>query len=541
MKRSVLFFVLLIVFPSALYAQERENVARECVLFELFTGVRCQYCPAAANAVAQLLEEGKAIAPVAFHTSAFSTADYYTTETNARASFYGINSYPTLKTDGLLSHSGGGSASETNYNVYLSRYNQRINQPSPFTIDLTCEPGSDGQWTVHCTVNQVGECSATNVKVMIALTQCNIDVAWMGMNGLHHVCRDLIPSQQGTAFVGPSMTLDYPFEMNWPKQDCYLTAWVQSFSGNKEVFQAVRLSLDLDLDYDLVMKEVKYYSPTNCSGEIRPTLTVQSLSNEVINSFQAVAYADGMEVYREDWSGTLNEGEVIDFQMSTFEMGDCSQLVIKVENPNGHDDGYEFDNGKAVAFETPVTIDGYLKMQVKSDQNPEENVVQIIEVATGEVVQEFHFDLPGHAYIEEFNVLNAGCYRIKILDLAGNGLNTGLFRFLDSSGNQLIKVNNSTDFTDEYIYEFYCDGTVTVDELEAVEAALYPNPSKGKFFLSLGEGEWRVEVFDITGRQVFQAQSFVRGDIELIGCGEGVYFLKAYQGDREIVRKVMIY
>lgn len=541
MKKTSIILALFALLGGSLYAQNRDNVARECVLFELFTGVRCPYCPAAANAVAQLLEEGKAIAPVAYHTSAFSTADYYTTETNARANFYGITAYPTLKADGLFMYEGGGSASETNYAPYLSRYNQRINQASPFTIDLSCDPGADGQWTVHCTVNQVGECSATNVKVMIALTQCNINVAWMGMNGLHHVCRDLIPSQQGTTFVGPAMTFDYPFEMNWPKQDCYLTAWVQNFSGNKEVYQAVRLSLDLNLDYDLVMEDVKYYSTTNCSGMIRPTVNVSSFSNEEINSFQIVALADGIEMHRETWNGSLLKGENVDFQLSEFEIGNCSELHLKVVDPNGHEDEYEADNDLLVAMEDVHTIDGYLKMQVKADQKPEENIIQIIEVATGEIVYEFHFDTPGHVYQEDLNVLNAGCYRIKILDTGGDGVTTGLFRFSDSAGNLLVKVNNTTDFTNEYTYEFYCDGTISVEETEAEETVLYPNPSKGKFFLSLEEGEWRVEVYDITGRQVFGANKFAQGDVELVGCEEGVYFLKASNGVREIVRKVMIY
>lgn len=125
-------------------AQTKDNVARECVLFEVFTGVQCPYCPAAANGIAQLLEEGKAIAPVAYHTSAFSRPEYYTNETEARASYYGITSYPTLKADGLLTFSGGGGASESNYSTYLSRYNQRINQTSPFTIDLSMEPAENG-------------------------------------------------------------------------------------------------------------------------------------------------------------------------------------------------------------------------------------------------------------------------------------------------------------------------------------------------------------------------------------------------------------
>ena len=121
MKKSILFFIVAMMLMPAMSAQTKENVARECVLFELFTGVRCPYCPAAANAVAQMLDEGLPIAPVAYHTTAFSTADYYTNETNARANYYGITSYPTLKADGTLTMSGGGSASESNYSLSLSR------------------------------------------------------------------------------------------------------------------------------------------------------------------------------------------------------------------------------------------------------------------------------------------------------------------------------------------------------------------------------------------------------------------------------------
>ena len=62
MKKTILFFALALgMLPMALEAQTK-NVARECVLFELFTGVRCPYCPAAANGVAQMLDEGLAIA-----------------------------------------------------------------------------------------------------------------------------------------------------------------------------------------------------------------------------------------------------------------------------------------------------------------------------------------------------------------------------------------------------------------------------------------------------------------------------------------------
>ena len=105
--KKLLFSVVAILLFGSLSAQ---NVARECVLFEVFTGVNCPYCPAAANGISEMLEEGLAIAPVAIHTSAFSTPDFYTGETNARANFYGIGSYPTLKADGILTKAGASSS-----------------------------------------------------------------------------------------------------------------------------------------------------------------------------------------------------------------------------------------------------------------------------------------------------------------------------------------------------------------------------------------------------------------------------------------------
>lgn len=74
------FYLTLSAFIMLCCTITAQNVARECVLFEIFTGVNCPYCPAAANGIAQMLEEGLSIAPVAVHTSAFSTDAFYTQE-----------------------------------------------------------------------------------------------------------------------------------------------------------------------------------------------------------------------------------------------------------------------------------------------------------------------------------------------------------------------------------------------------------------------------------------------------------------------------
>jgi hypothetical protein len=539
--KKLFLSVVVMFFMSTVFAQTKDNVARECVLFEIFTGVRCPYCPAAANGIAQMMEEGLAIAPVAYHTTAFSTEEYYTNETNARANYYSISSYPTLKADGVKGMSGGGNANENMYSYYMNYYNQRINVPSPFTIDLSYEPVDGTSCRVNCTVTQVGDCNGSDVRVFIALTQSNIDVGWQGMQGLHHVCRDMIPTQTGTLFTGPTMTISETFEMHWPKEDCYLTAWVQNYSGGtKEVYQAVRMSMALDLDYDIALKSVENVVTQNCSGIQQPKMTVKNLGNQTITFFDLCAF-DGHEDHRQSWHGSLPKGASVTVTMDEFVAAPCDALHFYAVMPNGEGDQYLPDNFIHVALEDVPEIDGYLKMQLKTGSHPQNIRVQIIETESGEEVNSYTFDQANHVYSEDITLLNAGCYRIRVRDIAGEGMGSGYFQFKDANNNVVFKGGGQVEpFAYELSSELSCDGTLSVEETEKELPLVYPNPSEGLFYLNLGKGNWQVQVYDITGRKVLESQNEGMGSVDLSGRRSGMYFLKATNGTQEINTKIVI-
>ena len=540
MKKLFLSVVVMLLM-STVFAQTKDNVARECVLFEIFTGVRCPYCPAAANGIAQMMEEGLAIAPVAYHTTAFSTEEYYTNETNARANYYSISSYPTLKADGVTGMSGGGNANENMYSYYMNYYNQRINVSSPFTIDLSYEPVDGTSCRVNCTVTQVGDCNGSDVRVFIALTQSNIDVGWQGMQGLHHVCRDMIPTQTGTQFTGPTMTISETFEMHWPKEDCYLTAWVQNYSGGtKEVYQAVRMSMALDLDYDIALKSVENVVTQNCSGIQQPKMTVKNLGNQTITFFDLCAF-DGHEDHRQSWHGSLPKGASVTVTMDEFVAAPCDALHFYAVMPNGEGDQYLPDNFIHVALEDVPEIDGYLKMQLKTGSHPQNIRVQIIETESGEEVNSYTFDQANHVYSEDITLLNAGCYRIRVRDIAGEGMGSGYFQFKDANNNVVFKGGGQVEpFAYELSSELSCDGTLSVEETEKELPLVYPNPSEGLFYLNLGKGNWQVQVYDITGRKVLESQNEGMGSVDLSGRRSGMYFLKAMNGTQEINTKIVV-
>lgn len=541
MKKTLLFLVVALGLLPTTFAQNKDNVARECVLFEVFTGVRCPYCPAAANGIAQMMEEGLAIAPVAYHTTAFSTDLYYTNETNARASYYGISSYPTLKADGVTGMSGGGGASENMYSYYRNYYNQRVNVTSPFTIDLDYECVEGSTCRVNCTVNQVGECNGSDVRVFIALTQCNIDVSWQGMQGLHHVCRDMIPSQTGTSFTGPTMTISETFEMNWPKEDCYLTAWVQNYSGGtKEVYQAVRMSMDMDLDYDLVLRGIGNVVTQNCSGLQHPSVTVTNLGHETINTFNVRVF-DGIESFTQTWNGTLIQGDTVDFVMDDFEALTSGTLQFFVEMPNGREDEFMADNVKGVSMDEVITVDGALTLQLKTGAHPENVSFEVKNMDSGETECLLTFDQANHVYRENLLLPNGACYRLTVRDEAGEGMGTGFFQVKDSNNTVVFKGGNQGGkFAYELATELDCDGYVGVPEAEAKTAVVYPNPSNGVFNLNLGQGQWQVQVYDIMGRLVHESHCDGKAVLELGLQPQGLYFLKAMQGSKEIDQKLMV-
>ena len=102
-----------------------------------------------------------------------------------------------------------------------------------------------------------------------------------------------------------------------------------------------------------------------------------------------------------------------------------------------------------------------------------------------------------------------------------------------------------------FIMAVYSDGCEASSQTEigygisAVEESgssvmVYPNPSNGTFNLNLGTGQWSVEVYDITGRKVYENRMDGRSVLDLGKCKKGLYFLKATGMNRVMTTKIVI-
>ena len=508
MKKLLLTVVATVMMAGTISAQ---GVARECVLIEAFTGIQCGNCPAAANGIAQMLEEGLAIAPLAFHNSSYTPpqVDYATTETNGRATFYSVNAFPTVLIDGVNRVVGGGTASYSSYSYYKPYYDERINIPSPYSIDLTFEYHSGTECVAKALVNKVAECEG-DIRVFIALTQSHIQQSWQGLQELNAVVRDIVTPTSGVELTADTQEVECLFSVaGYPKENLHLVAWVQKYNGNKEVFQAVRISLaETAPQYDMGITLVEEVPTEMCSGKITPRITFRNYGTETLTSATFNIMNDGEIIDTYEWTGALPKDQVkeIEFDEYTF---DGSEFSIEAVNLNGSNvDEYDYDNTyKYVVTEPQNLPEGYMKLQLRTGNDPENFSVKVMNMATGVVLYTFTFEEANTIYQEVINLPEYGCYRVTLYNTAGNGIGDGGFWGVKNKNNQTVI--SGTHSSNSFRYEFPFEVKYSGEGIESVEIInnvdIYPNPASDLINVT-ADNLTKINIYNSIGQLIYSQE-----------------------------------
>ena len=269
--KKLLLSLLMLFAITTLMAQQ---VTRSMVALEIGTGTLCQYCPGAALGADDLLENGKYVAVIENHNGDSYANNY----SNARNTYYAINGYPTAVFDGLLKVVGG-SHTVSMYPQYLVKYNTRIAKLADLTLEMEVT-NSGLDYTAVITITKVGTITVTDLKLMFAVTQSNIQASWQGQTHLEHVNRLMVPDQNGTSVDFTSgdvqvVTLNWTMNSAWPIEDCEFIPFVQGKAG-KEVFNAMkRGAIDLNVDF-------------TGSTQVAPPGTVVNFTNNTFGGYIGV-------------------------------------------------------------------------------------------------------------------------------------------------------------------------------------------------------------------------------------------------------------
>ena len=485
MKKLLLTIVATVLMASSISAQ---NVAKECVLIEAFTGIGCGWCPAAAGGIAEMVKQGLSVAPLAFHTSYYSPADYATNETDFRNSWYKVQAYPTVIVDGVSSPAVAGQAPAylQSYQTLKEEYDKRINVTSPFKVELTYEYDSWNKCRAKAVVTKVGECAGEDVRFFIALTESHIQQSWGGWSELNAVVRDIVTSTSGVKLVGDVEEVTALFDVHaWKKENCELIAWVQNNGSNREVYQAVKISIaSKTAEYDLGISSIENVPTESCSGKMKPTFTIknhgtQPLTSAVFN----VTNEDGESYGSYKWEGSLIQNQEVDFELPEINFGGAGFVNVEAVELNGaFEDQLTFDNMFSYEVVAPYVLsnDGDLNFQLRTSE-PENVTIDIVDMGNGSIVKTLTFS-SSSVVKEKYTLPRHGCYRIIIKNSKGNGIGdaNSFWGILDSKkGKIAIAEQGEKIFKYNYPVEVvYGSFSLGVEDVEAEKVNVYPNPAK---------------------------------------------------------------
>lgn len=554
MKKFTLLFTSLIFFGLFLNAQ----VARDKVVIEVMTGVNCPYCPAAANGIKDLINAGYEVAPIAYHTSAFSTPPFYTAETNARATYYSFTGYPTAFFDGVLNYVGGGGAGQTNYTVYLQRYNQRISLPAQFNMSLSYQNVGGNNYEATVTIEKMVTTTYNNIVLQLVLTESHIQYPWQGMTEVNWVTRDMIPTQSGTPldFSGGNiieLTLPFTFNPAWNKEFCDLVAFVQNNTG-KEILQGKIITMNSpEFTLDAELFSVMNIPDEMCSGLLAPEVVVKNKGAEVLTSFNVNFEINGEVVYTHPWTGSLAFTDKVHIQIPefAFDLLETNQIEVFISDPNSGIDQNPDNDHHGFEAVYPEMVSNYLILIMSTDGNPGETTWEVFDGDGNVIDTGGPYTVPNQFMRDTIYYTGAvGCHRFVMYDAGGNGLTT--YYTLRSFENGTLKtIGSGAAFGYKEITEFSVDSSVGMDEISVDNNTfeIFPNPvvNTSTIHFNLKQsGNVTIEMYDAAGKKVMETANghYNAGansvNLNATGLDNGVYFLQMKAGDQTITSKIAV-
>ncbi len=269
------------------------NVQKELVILEKATGTWCVGCPAAANGLDDLVENGHPVGVIAYH----SGDDFENPDGAVRLGYYGVIGYPTVVFDGLEQYMGGGSAGQTMYETYLPYVEEAYSKLTPVEINYQNVNYNEVERKItgEIKVGINGPVNSDQVRLRMALTESQIPYSWGGLDELNFVERGMFPDNYGIAlecFLPDTVINDFEFtlENDWNVENCEIVIFVQNDIG-KEIFNGIKFGYDVftGLPACNVKNRIKIF-PNPASGFINVTgrnilkIEILSLQGFIINS-----------------------------------------------------------------------------------------------------------------------------------------------------------------------------------------------------------------------------------------------------------------
>jgi endonuclease I/chitodextrinase len=123
-------------------------------------------------------------------------------------------------------------------------------------------------------------------------------------------------------------------------------------------------------------------------------------------------------------------------------------------------------------------------------------------------------------------------------------LTTTTIPAINIPGNVTISITDNSTATNRVAFDdltWNCFSTFSVNEFNADDFNIYPNPSNGNFTIDFTKEDEKfdVEIFSLIGQKVFKQEN-VNQNISISNLQQGIYLLKIIKENKSIIKKIII-
>jgi hypothetical protein len=547
MKKLQLFLIF-IIFSNNINLTAQ--VSRKYIVAEEFTGIDCSGCPSAAKILDELTAVKDKLIVLAYHENHYSASNPIFNNPNGqkRINYYAVPSLPTVEID-------GSSTMPYPHDIkdFESKYTQRLAVPSPVSIALTLTPLGGRNYKADITVNKQGAIPSGPLKLMVAVTERNIDYVWMTMNKLNYVERLMLPDANGTAVnvATGSQANSFTFSLDpkWQSDYCELVVFVQN-DATKEILQADKASCATMQANDVAADLISGFDKgVSCPGSITPSIRIRNSGTSNLTSAVINYSINGGIKNTYNWTGNLApyQQAVVALPKMTVPLKAqpaLNPLLVITSKPNGKTDE-DNSNDSLILNIKSATATGYKPgFRLKTHQWAS-SVNWILYNESGATIDKSSSLGNNKLYTKTFN-LSPGCYKMVVNDGTGNGLfspygpaDCGFFTFLDTKGVKLVDSISKFGYVTQILFSVASPmGIENEDPTELEKIVVFPNPANSNIHVDFIESKTNIMLFNLMGEKIQEITTDENIVIDLSTYKNGIYLMKITTKDGVITKKL---
>ena len=550
--------------------------ANRNVIIEEFTGRGCQYCPDGHRIANEIMANNpNRVWAINVHAGGYAMTSYpnfNTTDGNTIHGGFTISGYPT----GVVNRS---TAAGQNRGAWSGLANTQLNQQAECNVAGVARINLDTRVaTITVEVYYTGNSSVSENYLTVAMLQDSILGSQSGssynpsqiVNGTYchmHVLRDVItpnawgeaisPTTQGT-LITKTYEYQIPESIGNPNgvavnlDHIFFLAWVsERYQGTptRPILTACKLVRSTVTDQPIypMISELHQQEVAQCSHTKGFSFMLTNIGTETLTSVKCHATIAGSSKDFE-WTGELPSEGVTDvvFDMDIPNGTYSGTLAITEANGTPFESTLAF-NAECDDWPEVIETNDFtdIRIYIVQDQFGEQITWNLIN-SSGEIIAEGgpYQHLVG-SNATQINVAHITdmptneCYLFRIYDSNEDGIccshGEGYYYFKDSNGNRFIEGDGNYGAMAKELFSIHKSG-YGVDETEASNIIVYPNPANSKIFVE-GENIGTVEVYNSLGQKVATVDGSENTTVDVASYENGIYLVRVITGDDIITTK----